>query len=152
MRLILATLIAITAGSAFADTCYRRVYSEDHLRKNPAQVVSSIEVRFTEGIEARQAFARVIFKGSSKVWTNGLYCSKDRLAEDPGATMRCGVECDGGTFTVRPKSSNAIYLTTKGGFNVGGACPEGDDVLIRLVTDEGAEKTVFRLDKLEDCP
>lgn len=152
-KLMLATVMIASAGSVFADTCYRRAYSEDHLAKNPNQTVALIEMRFTEGAENRQAFARVIFYDSSKVWTNGLYCWNEEPADDPGATMRCGVECDGGTFTVRPKGNDAVYLTTKGGFNVGGACPDGDDLLIRTVSDTGAEKTVYRLDKVnvESC-
>lgn len=143
MRLLLATLIAATAGSAFADTCYRRTYSETHLQKNPAQTVRMIEVRFTDGADNRQAFARVIFRDGPKLWTNGLYCWR----EDSGV-QRCGVECDGGTFTVKAKDERSIYLTTKGGFNVGGSCGDGVEIDVRPVTDEGAAKTVYRLDEV----
>ena len=143
MRLLLATLIAATAGSAFADTCFRRTYSESHLNQNPAQTVRVIEVRFTDGADDRQAFARVIFKDSPKLWTNGLYCWR----EDSGA-QRCGVECDGGTFTVKVRDEKSIYLTTEGGFIVGGSCGEGEELDIRHVTDNGAPKTVFRLDEV----
>lgn len=142
MRLVLAALIIAIAGTAAADSCFRRIYTESHMDRNPKQTVTQMEVRFTEGAD-QQAFVRVTFRDSVKVWTGQLFCWPVDQAEFPGATIGCSVECDGGLFTVKPKD-RSILLTTKGGFMVGATC--GDDDVSRWVTDRGAAKTTYRLD------
>ncbi|MEO1493413.1 MAG: hypothetical protein AAFV19_14760 [Pseudomonadota bacterium] len=148
MRSLLAAAMIAMAGQAAAE-CFTRTYSDAHLATTPNQTVRSISVLFGPHGDPAQAKASVVFRDSAELWKIGVYCSAGGLPYDPDAPRWCGVECDGGTFTVRERGADTILLTTGRGFDVGTACAETDTEETRRVADRGAATTVFRLDRAD---
>ena len=147
-----AVLAAALAGSV-ADaqqSCFTRTYSDAHLLTQPQQTVKEMQVVFSgsatgPGRLGEFASVAVRFRGETTQWTSGLVCFD---------ATRCGVECDGGTFTVRWKGADTILLTT-GGFIVGLGCDgENTDEDTRMVIDRGAQETTYLLRRtpVRNCP
>ncbi len=141
---ILALLASLgIAANAFANQCYQRAYTAEHLARNPDQMVESLQVLFiTEGDFFARAMAR--FRGDPDVYETTLECWNP---EGEGAdVITCAVECDGGRFTTNLKDDASILVRTRG-FLVGPGC--GEDTL-RWVRDGdtsriGNADTVFKL-------
>lgn len=148
MRWILGFfLAAAVAGPALADSCYVRDYSPEHLRKNPDQVVARMQIRFIEG-EDRYADVKVRFRDSDRLFSQGMNCYDDNGEIYKDGVLSCSVDCDGGTFVMRPRGDDAVLISTPWGFIVSGGCGEEDED-IRNVLDRGAESTTFKLYRKE---
>src|SRR5262249_26151633 len=85
------------------------------------------------------AFVR--FRDRKGVFSNGLSCAKGE-----GGKPFCYIDCDGGSFNLRP--SGASLLLDNNGFVVVGGCAasEDDDERPEYV-QPGADDKTFRLDK-----
>ena len=150
MRMILAAIFALgVAGTAVADQCYKRVYSDAHLKKNANQSVREMRLRMPSDPEGF-ASAWVKFRDSSRVYEQSFNCYIVDDPEMPDATRSCSVDCDGGFFFFRPRDDGSVLLTTFG-FIVSGGCGEEEET--RNVADEGSERTTFKLTKasLSEC-
>ncbi len=137
------------------DSCYSRAYSKDHLKKHPQQKVA--EIRFdhfptTFGSydeNNRIAFdpktaevhfsVSVTFRDSQHRYTNSGLCTPK------GDRYQCFIECDGGSFTLKDRSSTSILVVNPTGFAVAGCGAEE----FRMLDPEPDDK-VFRLDRLTD--
>ena len=135
------------------DSCYARVYSEEHLRKNSTQRVT--EIRFnhfptTFGVNDESGAIKfnpatgelfftisVRFRDSEKLYVDGGSCLPD------GDQYRCNIECDGGGFVLKDRTKDTILLVNQSGFSVSGC--GGEDY--REVQPDPDDK-VFRLDRL----
>lgn len=119
---IFTSVIALIASPVFADQpdlgCYERVYSADHLKSHPEQVVSAIRMLVFDHKEYadRIASMEVLFANQGHVRAAGmgeqllrqsLFCGQNSSGEG-----WCSVECDGGGFTVTKQDNSGITFRT----------------------------------------
>lgn len=123
-----ALALAVLAAPAWAapQGCFARQYSQAHLAANPAQTVAALELWLdpvpadTLGVEA--ALVRVAFRDGAQVYRQVLFCHHADPAEGhPPRALRCGVECDGGSFVAWERAPGELLLRTEG-FVVEGGC------------------------------
>lgn len=135
------------------DSCYERVYSSEHLEKHKTQSVTSIRfdhfpttfgtydennrIAFDPGNAEVYFTVSARFRGSGKSFTNSGICTPR------GQDYRCQIECDGGGFVLKDKSSGSILLINKSGFAVSGCDAEAHRWL-----DPEPDDKVFRLDRV----
>ncbi|MCP5072563.1 MAG: hypothetical protein GY947_04615 [Rhodobacteraceae bacterium] len=141
---VLGTALVVLAQPAFAqESCFLRNYTDSHLAKNHNQTVRMISIAFEGAARAAvdaggTAGVNVRFRESNRGYQAFMLC-------DPsGNPLWCGVECDGGSATIKWRSKDQILLTTKG-FYVDSDCGEGD---MREVKDLGVASTTYRLDRV----
>ncbi len=136
------------------NSCYQRVYSRAHLKKQSTQRVAEIrfdhfpttfgsydennQIRFDPTTGAVAFSLDVRFRGSEKRYSSDGTCYPE------GKLYRCQVSCDGGSFYLKDRSAKSILLINKTGFSVSGC--EAED--FRKVEPEPDDK-VFRLDRLK---
>ncbi len=143
------------------EACFGRTYDAAHLRRHPKQRVTGfyllrdfspdagsenepmskedmLSADGQYGSILLEAYVRV--RGRKGVYSNHFSCSRD----DKG-TMRCGIDCDGGSFSARPTGRS--LLVQNEGFVVVGGCGASDEESENpLVISPGADDRVFRLD------
>lgn len=139
------------------EMCFGRAYDAAHLSAHPKQRVTSfylarefkpdlnLEVEQTSEREMKDydgsngsvgVSAYVRFRDRKGVYTNGLSCHKG-----DGKIVRCGVDCDGGSFHLKP-SGQSLLLENNGFVVVGGCGASEDEEHVSPSTDD----KVFRLD------
>lgn len=111
--------LPLQAQSAPPEGCYERNYSQDHLGKNPDQVVKQIALRFGENADevvalmsvltADQGHARVNGNGS-KLFEQFLMCSAPSSASE---NWTCNVECDGGSLQLIQTDGQTLKFSTQ---------------------------------------
>ena len=84
--------------------------------------------------------AYVRFRDRKGVYTNGLSCHKG-----DGSIVRCGVDCDGGSFHLKP-SGQSLLLENNGFVVVGGCGASEDEQENEEHVSPGTDDKVFRLD------
>lgn len=155
---LLASEPAMAGGlSVSKDLCLARTYSVDHLVKHPDQLVTYMrlahlpsrynddQLRTATGDGGQYpasflAFITVRFKDRSDPYQQSVYCSVE------GSGYRCGVECDGGAFSLRFKQNGSALIDFRqtGGMVLNSSCGEGDDY--RWLGDGKSDDMLFRLD------
>lgn len=146
------------------EACYGRVYDAGHLAKHPKQLVTSLHL--FHDLEPDQSTedepltreellknemesssvnvnAYVQFRNRKGVYWNTLNCNRSA----DGKLTRCGIDCDGGSFTLQPRQKN-LLLTNEGFVLVGGcgASDEEYDNQVHLLP--GADDKTFLLEPL----
>ena len=144
------------------DACFGQVYDARHLQAHPKQRVASFHIfrDFTpdptlefepdsreqmienDGSNGRvNVTAYVRFRDRKGVFSNGLTCGSG----DGGKTF-CFIDCDGGSFNLRPSGSSLIL--DNNGFVVVGGCgaSEEEEERTEYVTP-GTDDRTFRLDR-----
>ncbi|MEM7399242.1 MAG: hypothetical protein AAF354_09890 [Pseudomonadota bacterium] len=139
----IALLIALPNQALATDGCYAREYSASHLAQHPDQTVTSMAL----GLRAQKDDPK-LFDGAIAVTVRG----SDRrrltvgICEPTGRnSFDCGIECDGGSFQLRPSSRKGsmrlilqrIYFDGGCGFDAGAGngyelTAGKDDKLFRL--------------------
>lgn len=143
------------------EACFGRVYDAKHLAGHPKQRVTSFhlsrefrsdphseeepsseaEMKDYDGEHASVLVtAYVRFRDRRGVYMNGLTCRKN----DSGVVF-CGVDCDGGSFNLRP-SGASLLLENRGFVVVGGCSASEDERENEEHVRPGADDKVFRLD------
>ena len=166
MKRVFLSLVCIFAASLIAemamaeralsqhfgatDSCYARQYSPQHLAKNPEQTVSFIRLDHSPNaydLKFEPETGMVIFdltirfKDAAKNYEALGECHpKDGI-------LKCGIECDGGQFSIKSKDADSILLYN-GGRMVFSDCDAGD-VNYRELTDQTDDK-IFLLHRLPD--
>lgn len=131
----------ISAAQGMA-ACWARSYDAAHMRAHPGQEITAIEVIF-DGVGATGESW-----GGVRVAMNGAWFSESIFCQAPvGGVRACGVECDGGGFTLTTRDSDGSVLLTNSqdGFRV--AAPEAGcsgDAPSVYITPE-LEHRLFRL-------
>jgi hypothetical protein len=153
-RLICATtLLALSAAVAQAAEppfgCYIRNYDKQHLTKHKKQDITSMSLKLYSGKDvegftgAMFAEVRVKLRGNTKqTWSEVADCSGK-----PGA-WKCGIECDGGGFTLK-EDDKGITLANTNYFRVAkDGCGENS-----MMIEATPEHRMFRLKKanLANC-
>lgn len=149
--LILALAATLTAqaqaelktAEAFAgvtlnkSACFTREYSKRHMASRPRQTVERIKIKLKqtqyENFEPMNVLAiQVKRKNDSRLWTNNIACFDD----EKNKTVRCSVECDGGSVEILERNADGKMLLKNNGVVLYGGCG-----------DEGANgeepKTIF---------
>ena len=110
--------LPLQAQSAPPQGCYQRDYSDQHLAKNPAQVVDQIAVKFGQSGGDRVAQMSVLTANQGHVRASGhggqmfeqyLYC----FAPSGGdKNWTCSVECDGGSMEILRADGKTLLFRT----------------------------------------
>jgi len=148
--------------------CWERVYDADHLQKHPRQLVTSISFTYFPTVHfmtdeqgellpywfndgAYSAFnpmVRVRFRDSDHEFENMAICTSAPAEDLKPGQIHCGIECDGGSFTIEREADGNLILRNRG-FAVtacGEPAPGEEDV--RVVRREDDQET-FRLHPVE---
>jgi hypothetical protein len=143
------------------EACFGRTYDAAHLAAHPKQRVTSFylarEFKPDPNLEFEQTSeqemkdydganssigvsAYVRFRDRKGVYTNGLSCHKYE-----NNRVRCGVDCDGGSFNLKI-SGPSLLLENEGFVVVGGCGASEDEQENEEHVSPGADDKVFRLD------
>lgn len=145
------------------EACFGRVYDKAHLAAHPQQKVTSIHVfrslddrkeaeNWTPGRRQEQielfksdktvgVDAYVTFRDRKGYFYNSLSCHD---SSDEG--VMCGIDCDGGSFVLKPGNAGSIMLQNNGFVLIGG-CGEEIEQAAQVYFQPGKDDKVFRLDK-----
>jgi hypothetical protein len=142
------------------EICFGRVYDGAHLSAHPKQRVTSFhlarefredrnlefeptpaqELKDQDGTDGRvNVSAYVRFRDRKGVYSNALSCAKD------DKTVRCMIDCDGGSFNLKP-AGQSLLLENEGFVVVGGCGASEDEQENEEHVSPGADDKVFRLD------
>lgn len=145
------------------ESCFGRVYDTAHLAKHPRQLVTSFHLfrdldpdQNTEDEPTTRAdilkndaesnsvnlSAFVRFKNRKGVFWNVLNCNKS-----DGNGMRCGIDCDGGSFEARAQQQSLI-VTNNGFVLIGGCGASEEEYENPVFFSPGADDKTFRLEPL----
>ena len=150
------------------EACFGRTYNAAHLREHPRQRVTSFHIlrdfepdRHAEteplsradmidsdgnnGYIALKAYLRL--RDRKGVYSNYFNCGRSEKG-----VVQCYIECDGGTFLVRP-SGGSLLIENQGFVVVGGCGASDEDFENPVEVRPGADDKTFRLDKqpLDQC-
>jgi len=119
--------------------CFRRVYTNDHLKSHPEQSVAEIAIGADiGGMQASNGFDLLIVsvrvRNSNEVYSGVGYC--DRRGEN----VACLMEGDAGGFGLRPAPNGQVRLVV----GPNGMSFEGGSDFISLYADRGDDR-VFLL-------
>lgn len=125
-------------------TCFERVYTKDHLKKNPRQILESIRVATLESYGTTNVV----------VWGTTRKGITPRNLVDAGGCMNvssrgadCGIDADGGNFTLKFEK-DSLLLSTAQGFRLSDADWTGDEIDAPIILIEpGKANGVYRLYK-----
>ncbi len=143
------------------DACFGRSYDAAHLKRHPKQRVAAFHLlrdftpdRSTEDVPQSaeemktddgqygsvtvSAFVR--FRNRPGTFWHMLSCHR---SDDGG--VRCGVDCDGGSFSLKPLARGDGLMLENHGFVVAGGC--GGDGEENVFVHPGADDRTFRLDR-----
>jgi hypothetical protein len=145
------------------EACFGRVYDAQHLKSHPRQRVTSFHIfrDFTPdpnwemeqntreemiAVDGDNGYVNVTafirFRDRKSVFSNMLSC---RRAD--GGKVFCGIDCDGGSFNLRPSGASSL-LVENNGFVVVGGCGGNEEEQDRPeFVAPGADDKTFRLDK-----
>lgn len=139
------------AGAAYA--CFVRRYTKAHLASHPNQNVTAMTafVSRQEGADGYYAVSmQVNFRQLEKPFQVSGSCSE---SSDGKQTLGCGVECDGGSLSVRVKNEQSILVEIPNSVRL--FDPSATDEFADLPKGArfGSDDKLFRLDRadLKDC-
>ena len=146
LLIALATTVALASAMSVAAEdsvlgCFKRTYDRSHLAQHPDQLVTEVRLRIFRAPEGQAKWFEVRFKlrGQSKPrWSEGVCLEGGK----------CYVECDGGGFTVEPRTRDALvhlnYIRTV-------MCDEDPSNLVdgEEGVSGGKDDRVFRLDRVD---
>lgn len=155
---LLASLPAVAAtnmAEIFSDVdldspvCFIREYSRAHLRSKPSQTVERIKIKlklmkYPEADEATSLLAiQVKRKNETGVWTNNIACFDD----EENKTVRCSVECDGGSVEVLSRTASGKMILQNNGVILHGGCGEEEKTMFLESVPGGDD--VFHLQRAD---
>jgi hypothetical protein len=139
-------------GTGDAHACFVRHYTKAHLKSHPDQNVTDMiaYVGRQAGPDAYYMInLQVNFRQLNKPFQVSGSCSQ---STDGKQTLGCGVECDGGSLSVRVKNESAILVEIPDSVRLfdPAATEEGD---LPKGARFGSDDKLFRLDRadLKDC-
>lgn len=115
---LLAGLAVPVAAEEIRPGCYTRVYSDQHLRENPAQVVKSVRLKVGGWMTevAREAMIEVVPANQGHArgapWVGARLQQFLICGTESGAPL-CQVECDGGSMEVTRQDAQGMVFRTR---------------------------------------
>lgn len=150
-------LWSLPASAEVRKSCYKRDYSEAHLKAHPNQHVQSLRIKLVEVSETKTATAYVSGRYSDqgrakrdKLRGESFMQSAFCLDAEAGKRFSCHVECDGGSFKILSRSAEGMEIETAYFALADSDGCEAKSDLAEL----GGGKTVYRLTAAPetDCP
>ena len=139
-------------GTAAAHACFVRRYTKAHLASHPDQNVTTMLAYVSKQEGANPYYSvnlQVNFRQLNKPFQVSGSCSEN--AET--GTLGCGVECDGGSLSVRVKNEQSVLVDIPDSVRL--FDPSASDEFADLPKGArfGADDKLFRLDRTElgDC-
>ena len=146
--------------TADREACFARVYDKAHLAKHPRQKVTSFHVMRTLGerpeaenwLPGQRDEAIKMFRADGQASVSAFVTLRNRkgsLHNTLGCNypekdgVRCAIDCDGGSFTLRRENAKSVLLTNNGFVLMGGCGERSESVHL----DPGADDKVFRLEE-----
>jgi hypothetical protein len=143
------------------EACFGRIYDQKHLAAHPRQRVTGFhlfrdftpdnrledrpftveELKEVDGDSGIIVTAYVRFRNRPGLFFNSLHCGKST----DGKEVRCGIDCDGGSFKLRT-SEKSLLLENEGFVVVGGCGASEDEQEMADYVKPGADDKLFRLD------
>jgi hypothetical protein len=144
------------------DACFGRTYDAAHLRAHPKQRVTSFHIlhdfspdqNTEEEPQSREELiqndtpdgdigltAYVRLRDRKGVYSNYFGCRRGE-----NGVVTCGIDCDGGTFVLRP-SGGALLIENQGFVVVGGCGASAEEREDPVYVRPGADDKTFRVDK-----
>lgn len=116
------TLADIGPEIGYADTCFARSYTPQHMNAKPRQLVTRIALasldRGAEGPKLgpnQSEFLIAVQTRAGGGWHSRIAtCGLGR-----GDTMSCAIESDGGTFLIHNRPDGSVMIRTNGEIRVG---------------------------------
>jgi hypothetical protein len=140
-------------GTGDAHACFVRHYTKAHLKAHPDQNVTDMIAYVGKQTGPDPYYMinlQVNFRQLPKPFQVSGSCSQ---SSDGKQTLGCGVECDGGSLSVRVKNESAILVEIPDSVRLfdPSATEEGDD--LPRGARFGSDDKLFRLDRteLKDC-
>lgn len=98
-----------------APICLKREYSEEHMRANPKQLLTSLYIYLAT---AQKTYGDETFIHSgAEVFGRtpaNLYVNREPTCESRAdGSIFCFAECDGGSFELVPRETNALFRISK---------------------------------------
>lgn len=168
---LLSAILALPAGAALADgveaallgrdpgtgnayACFARHYAAAHLAGHPHQNVREM-LAFVASTYDKESATResrmelgVGFRGLARNMEVSGDCSTD---VDGQQLFRCGVDCDGGNFSVTTKGQSAVLISIPGYVRMWDPADTSDDPDPPLPKGAafGSDDTAFQLDRVD---
>jgi hypothetical protein len=144
------------------EACFGRIYDAEHLRRHPKQRITSFHILRdfapdqdleTETSSREDMLNRDGTDGFIDLTTyvrlrdrDAVYSNYFRCHRGEGGVVQCGIECDGGSFALRP--SRGALVVENQGFVVIGGCGASDEQQDNAVyVQRGVDDKTFRLNK-----
>ena len=150
--LLVSSLVATMAEAAPLEnyffsfnSCYGRAYSFEHLKKNPKQQVIDMAISHFPGRqellgldspfqpypETPRLVLRVDvwLRGQDKAWQEAAIC------KPAGDQLKCGFECDGGSFSLAARDGDRLLLTLEEDLHFT-QCDAGEAILTKTKQDK----------------
>lgn len=134
-------------ANAKPQSCYERIYTSEHMKKNRKQVLSSMQVSFYH-----DEYSKFPIVGISATTRSGMtpkrLVSGGGCYEKIGQSISCGVDADGGNFVVHLQK-DSLLLTSKDGFRLEDADWKGEwDMAPMIYLEGGKDNGEYRLYKV----
>lgn len=148
IAILIAACAIVLPSAAHAEFkgCYERVYDKAYLRKHKKQLITKI--RFQYGVGKEGESPQELLDSLDAVFrTTSRYKGNLAICKASGDELKCGLEADGGSFTVTDRGDNSIRITNDTYLHF------GDDES-KLTVQAKGEHQLFRLHRISKtaCP
>lgn len=148
IAILIAACAIVLPSAAHAEFkgCYERVYDKAYLRKHKKQLITKI--RFQYGVGKEGESPQELLDSLDAVFrTTSRYKGNLAICKAAGDELKCGLEADGGSFTVTDRGDNSIRITNDTYLHF------GDDES-KLTVQANGEHKLFRLYRISKtaCP
>jgi len=138
-------------GAAGANACFGRQYARKHLSTHPDQNVTDMlaYVSKSEGPDSAYSVSlRVRFRQLNKPFNVSGSCG---LGADGKSTLGCGIDCDGGSLSVRIKNEQSLLVEIPDSVRLYDPSASDDDAGPDLpkAARFGSDDKLFRLDRAD---
>ena len=146
-------IIFLATSSAIAQSvpmgCYTKDYSDDHLARNPEQVVDQISILFIHRGGTITAAVRVLLADQGHAGRDGyggMEVSEFAVsAGDYNVSRRFNVDCDGGGFDVIESDSESLVIETSRFRLSGNNCI--NELSGSSLVEDGSSSTRYKLER-----
>ncbi len=148
MVLTLATVVLLNASPSQAafKGCYERIYDKRYLKKHRKQEIIKIRLQIGVGKGVDGPF-ELLDRVDAGFRKRPIYQGNLISCETAGKELKCGIEADGGSFTVTDRGNQSIRITNATVMNFG---DEGS----KFVIEGRGDNKEFRLFRISEgsCP
>lgn len=146
------TIFGHDPGAARASACFSRQYTKAHLAGHPHQNVTDMLVYVDKpaGEGEQQSYTVALGVNFRTLATAFQVSGSCSAGSDGRSALNCGIECDGGSISVRVKNEESILVEIPRGARIWDPESEAEPPANARF---GSDDKLFRLDRanVEDC-